>query len=116
VLSFPFIAIFALAVINLLITPQAMLIGPEWWKCLISIPILAVLPFAVIVWAVRRGAPTDLMRTGSVAGLVAGGIGATAYALHGTGDALPYIALWYGSTLALCALAGALLGPRLLHW
>ena len=116
VLAFPFVAISVLAAINLFVAPQTMLVGHEWRKCLISIPLLAVLPFAFIVWALRRGAPTDLRRTGSVAGLVAGGLSATAYALHGTGDALPYIALWYGTTLALCALTGALVGPRVLRW
>lgn len=120
VVALPFIVISVLAAINLSLAPnshwQMVLMGQEWQKCLVSIPLLAVVPFAAIVWAVRRGAPTDLTRAGAVAGLVAGAVGATAYALHGTGDALPYIALWYGGTLALCALAGAVLGPRLLRW
>ena len=114
--ALPIIAISVFAAINLLVAPQTMLIGHEWSKCLISIPLLASLPFAAIVYAVRKGAPTDLRRTGGVAGLAAGALAATAYALHGTGDALPYIALWYGSAISLSALAGALLGPRMLHW
>jgi hypothetical protein len=58
----------------------------------------------------------DLTRTGAFVGLVAGGISATGYALHCTSDSLPFIALWYGGTIALCTLAGAALGPRLLRW
>lgn len=112
----PFMVMMSLAAIDLLVAPRTTLAGTEWPKCLLAIPILAVPPFAAIVWAVRRGAPTELTRTGSVAGLVAGALGAMAYALHGRGDALPYIALWYGGTFALCTLAGALLGPRLLRW
>jgi hypothetical protein len=120
VVALPFVVMCALAVVNLSLVPnshwQMLLMGQEWRKCVVSIPLLAVVPFAAIVWALHRGAPTDLTRTGAVAGLVAGGLGATAYALHGTGDALPYIALWYGGTLALCSLAGAMLGPRVLRW
>jgi len=35
------------------------------------------------------------------------------YALHCMADSLPFIAIWYGGTIALCTLAGAKLGPRL---
>lgn len=38
------------------------------------------------------------------------------YTLHCTDDSLPFIAMWYGGTIALCALAGAVLSPRLLRW
>lgn len=118
--ALPFIAIWVVAAINLAAAPysnwQTMLLGQEWRKCLVSIPLIAIMPFAAIVWAMRKAAPTDLTRAGSVAGLVAGGVSATAYAIHGTGDSLPYIALWYGSTIALCALMGAIFGSRLLRW
>jgi len=49
-------------------------------------------------------------------GLVAGAIGAMAYALHCPNDSLPFVAFWYGGTIVLCTLAGAALGPRLLRW
>jgi len=91
--------------------------GDRWLQCLVSIPIIATLPFAAIVWAVRRFAsPTDLVRAGAFAGLVAGGLSAIGYALHCTDDSLPFVALWYGGTIALCTVAGAMLGPRLLRW
>jgi len=51
-----------------------------------------------------------------LAGLVAGGISAAAYALHCPDDSLPFVALWFGGTIVLCTLGGAALGPRLLHW
>jgi hypothetical protein len=83
----------------------------------VSIPIIGVVPFAVLVWAVRRfAAPTDLVRTGALVGLAAGGISAMGYALHCMDDSVPFVALWYGGTIAFCTLAGALLGPRLLRW
>jgi hypothetical protein len=31
-------------------------------------------------------------------------------------DLLPFIALWYGGTIVLCTVAGAVLGPKLLRW
>jgi hypothetical protein len=61
-------------------------------------------------------APTDLRRTGALVGLAAGSISAAAYALHCVDDSLPFVALWYGGTIVLCTLAGAVLGPRLLRW
>lgn len=118
--AWPLIGIAILAAISLLLTPvwhwQNMAMGGAWLECLISIPLIAVAPFAVVVWALRKMAPTNLTRAGALAGLVAGGVSASGYALHCTGDSLPFIALWYGGTIALCVLAGAMLGPRLLRW
>lgn len=116
----PFAAIILLAVISLGLAPRShwdkMVTGGEWLECLVSIPIIAIVPFAIAIWAVRRAAPTNLARTGAFAGLVAGGVSAMAYALHCTDDSLPFVAVWYGGTIVLCTLAGAVLGPRLLRW
>jgi hypothetical protein len=116
----PFVGIVLLAAISLLSAPSShwerMIVGDEWLECLISIPIIAVVPFAAVIWAVRQAAPTNLTRAGALAGLTAGGISAMAYAFHCTDDSLPFVALWYGGTVAVCTLAGAYLGPRLLRW
>jgi hypothetical protein len=116
----PFAAIALLAAINLALAPvthwDEMITGRDWLECLLSIPIIALVPFAIVIWAVRQMAPTDLVRTGALAGLVAGSLSATGYALHCVEDSVPFVAVWYGSTIALCTLAGAKLGPRLLRW
>ena len=117
----PFIGIMLLGAISLAFAPAshwaAMIAGDMWLECLLSIPLIAVGPFAVITWTVRQvAAPTDLVRTGAFVGLVSGGVSAMGYALHCTGDSLPFVAVWYGGTIALCTLAGARLGPRLLRW
>jgi hypothetical protein len=116
----PFAVIILLAVISLGLAPRShwdkMVTGGEWLECLVSIPVIAIVPFAIAIWAVRRAAPTNLARTGAFAGLVAGGVSAMAYALHCTDDSLPFVAVWYGGTIVLCTLAGAVLGPRLLRW
>jgi hypothetical protein len=118
--AMPFLVIVFLAAISLGFAPSShwnkMIVGDEWLECLLSIPIIAILPFAIAIWAVRRAAPTDLSRAGALAGLVAGGVSAMAYALHCTDDSLPFVAVWYGGTIVLCTIAGAALGPRLLRW
>jgi hypothetical protein len=116
----PFVAIMLLAAISLAFAPisywDEMIIGDRWLECLLSIPVIAIVPFAVIIWALRRMAPTDLVLAGALGGLVAGAVSATGYALHCSDDSLPFVALWYGGTIAICTAAGALLGPRLLRW
>jgi hypothetical protein len=116
----PFLIVVVLAGISLALAPSShwnrMIAGDEWLECLVSIPIIAIVPFAVSIWAVRRAAPTALARTGAFAGLIAGGVSAMGYALHCTDDSLPFVAVWYGGTIVLCTLAGAALGPRLLRW
>ena len=118
--AIPFGAIAVLSVISLGFAPSShwdkMIVGDQWLECLLSIPIIAIVPFAATIFAVRRAAPTNLVRAGAVAGLIAGGVSAMAYALHCTDDSLPFVAVWYGGTIVLCTLAGAALGPRILRW
>lgn len=116
----PFVAIMLIGAVNLAFAPQSrwdeMIVGQDWLECLLSIPIIAIVPFAAIMWGLRRAAPTDLVRAGALGGLLAGAISAAGYALHCMDDTLPFIALWYGGTIVLCTLAGAVLGPKLLRW
>ena len=118
--AMPFLVIVVVAAISLGIAPSShwdkMIMGDQWLECLLSIPIIAFVPFATTIWAVRKAAPTNLVRAGALVGLVAGGVSAFAYALHCTDDSLPFVAVWYGGTIVLCTLAGAALGPRLLRW
>ena len=107
--AIPFGAIAVLSVISLGFAPSShwdkMIVGDQWLECLLSIPIIAIVPFAVTIFAVRRAAPTNLVLAGAVAGLIAGGVSAMAYALHCTDDSLPFVAVWYGGTIVLCTLA-----------
>lgn len=118
--ALPFAAIALLAVISLFSTPSGQwdeLIIGHGWRGLILIPIMAIGPYAVLVWTIRKAAaPTQLWRTGALAGLVAGAVSAGAYALSCTEDSFPYVACWYSSMILLCAILGALVGPRLLRW
>ena len=93
-----------------------MVMGTNWTMCVLCIPLFAMLPFIGLIWTLRQGAPTNLRRAGAVAGLVAGALGAIAYAFHCPDDSIPFIALWYGVMIAGCTAVGAILGPRLLRW
>lgn len=93
-----------------------MVMGTDWVMCVFCIPLFATVPFVALIWTLRQGAPTNLRSAGAIAGLVAGAIGAVAYAFHCPDDSIPFIALWYGVMIGLCALVGAMLGPRLLRW
>ncbi len=93
-----------------------MVMGTDWVMCVLCIPFFATVPFIALIWTLRQGAPTNLRRAGAVAGLVAGALGAVAYAFHCPDDSIPFIALWYGVMVGMCALIGAALGPRLLRW
>jgi hypothetical protein len=119
----PFMAALALALaVGVFSQPQvreAMLRGAtkvSSARCLLCILFFATIPMAVVTWAVRKGAPTRLRLSGAITGMVAGGIGAAAYAFNCTSDTIPFIAIWYGAAIAICAFIGALIGPRVLRW
>lgn len=119
--ALPFAATLLLAAVSLGGAPKShwdkMVMGDEWLECLISIPVIAIVPFAVVIWTVENNAaPTSLVRAAAISGLIAGGASAVGYALHCTDDSLPLVALWYGGTIAICTIVGALLGPRMLRW
>jgi len=119
-LFLPFLVAGFVGVVTLALQPSStwdrMILGTEWVTCLFCIPLFAIVPFALLIWALRKGAPTNLERTGAIAGLVAGALGATAYAFHCSDDSLAFVAIWYGAMVVLCAWIGARLGPRLLRW
>lgn len=120
VVALPFVGIVGLASIGLAHASashcQTTLVEAEWLECLLTIPVIAIVPFVLVVCAMRQAAPTHLRGAGALVGLVAGGLGAAGDALHCTADSLPFVATWYSGAILLCALAGAALGPRLLRW
>ncbi len=119
-MAMPFLVVMILAAISLTLSPgshwKGAVLSDEWLECLISIPLIAIVPFVVITWVVRQMAPTDLALTGAFVGLVAGCVSAIGYAFHCADDSVPFFAIWYGGTIALCTLAGWKLGPKLLRW
>lgn len=66
--------------------------------------------------ALRDGAPSRPRLAAALAGLLAGGIGATFYATHCIDDSPLFVAVWYGAGIAIMAALGSVLGGRLLRW
>jgi hypothetical protein len=93
-----------------------LVLGRSWLECLVHIAVLSVPGLAAILWSMRGLAPTRLRLAGAAAGLLAGSIGATAYALYCPELAAPFLAVWYVLGVAIPAAAGALLGPSVLRW
>lgn len=90
--------------------------GRDWSTCLFAIPLLSLPPMLALGAAMRRLAPTRLKSAGALLGLASGAIAAMAFSLYCRDDAPSFVALWYGASLALSALIGRVLGPRLLRW
>lgn len=91
-------------------------IGHNAPHCVTLTPFLAIGPLAAALATARHGATTRPALTGAVAGLAAGGIGATLYAMNCTDDSPLFVALWYPLAVAVVAGLGALFGRRLLVW
>ena len=122
-LLFPFIGAVTIAAARMLIGPPevcaAMLVGVSAIspvRCLICITLFSAIPLAALIWAINKGAPVRLKPCGAIAGIVAGGVGAAAYACSCSSDTFPFIAIWYGAAIALCAAIGAQVGSRFLRW
>jgi hypothetical protein len=98
---------------------------PDWYArwignnnmlCLVFIPLIGIAPLAVLLAALRRGAPARPHLAGAVAGVLAGGIAATFYAARCTDDSPLFVATWYSIAILGLAALGALAGGRALRW
>jgi hypothetical protein len=94
----------------------AKLIGANAAACVTLILLLSIAPLAAVLFALSEGAPAEPGLTGAVAGLVAGALAATLYAMHCTDDSPLFVATWYTIAIGIMALAGSVLGVRLLRW
>jgi len=119
-LAAPLLAVWLLSAYVLLTAPPAeraeLVMGHTWQYCLFSVPLLAVPAFVATLWAMKGLAPTRLALAGAAAGLLAGAMGALAYALHCPEVAAPFLGVWYVAGMLIPTLAGALLGPIVLRW
>lgn len=118
--ALPVLVIWALAVIAWFTVPMEdrmpSLMGQSWRICAASISLMALPVFVATLVALKGLAPTRPALAGAAAGALAGGVGASVYALHCMELTAPFLAVWYVSGIAVPVLVGALLGPRLLRW
>jgi len=92
------------------------LLGHSWALCPWNILVLSLPAMAGAFWALRGLAPTRARAAGLAAGLLAGAVGATGYALSCIELSMAFVAVWYTLGIGLAGALGALLGPRVLHW
>ncbi len=90
--------------------------GQSWFTCPFLVAVLSVPAFVALFWAMRELAPTRLRLAGAIAGLLAGGVGATIYSFHCEEMAVPFLGVWYVLGILIPGAVGAALGPRLLRW
>lgn len=91
-------------------------VGKTMTTCLVTIPLLSVLPVATLLYVLRQGATTAPMRAGFVAGLAGSGFAAAIYALHCTEDSPLFYVTWYGLAIMGVTLVSTLIGARALRW
>jgi hypothetical protein len=95
---------------------SAAIATPSLAVCLVSIPVLSVPILLAMVWALSAGAPPNPRYTGAVAGLAAGGLATALYSLYCNQDAALFFLPAYCAAIAAVALAGSLIGARVLKW
>jgi hypothetical protein len=109
-------AVIVAAVVEIRQAPETAIWRRDTPFCLVLIPLFSLPGLYAIAWAARLQAPTDLPRAGFFAGLAAGAVAASAYALHCPNDDPVYLAAWYLPAVLISGLVGRILGPRLLAW
>lgn len=90
--------------------------GTNWLHCLVLVPAFGLLPLALMLWGIRQGAPTRPVLTGLLAGLLAGGLGAAAYAANCPDDLPLFVMTWYPAGILGLGAIGALAGRWVLRW
>ena len=116
----PFLVLVALAGLELSSTPreawEGLFLGSTSATCVTAI-VLASMPVLIsVLWAYRAFAPTRPVVAGLLAGTSSGAAAAFAYALYCPETTASFLLVSYTPGIALAAVAGALLGSRLLRW
>ena len=119
-LAVPLLLVWAMALVAWMSAPpgqrMALVMGETWRSCAFNIAIISLPVFVAALVALKGLAPTRPALAGAAAGIMAGGAGATVYALHCPELAAPFLAVWYVTGMLIPVVAGALIGPRVLRW
>lgn len=84
--------------------------------CLTMGSAFAILTFAVLVWWLRRGAPTSPERAGLLTGVAAGSFGIFAFSFHCVYSDIVHIGLWHSAVVVVSAAVGRIAVPQLIRW
>jgi hypothetical protein len=115
----PVLLAFAVATELLVVPPsqwEVRMIGTNSLFCLTFIPLIGLAPLAVFLATLRYGAPSRPAIAGAVAGLLAGGVSASFYALHCPDDSPLFLSVWYTAAITILAAVGAIIAPRIAQW
>jgi hypothetical protein len=93
-----------------------LVMGDTWRACSRSIFALSLPVLVGLLVTLRRLAPTRLVATGAVAGILAGAAGTFVYAFHCFESAAPFIVIWYTLGMAAVGALGGSLGRWTLRW
>ena len=119
-LAVPLLAMWLLAVLALNASTgaerEALLFGTTWRACAFNIAFLSLPLFAGLLWAMKGLAPTRPALAGAAAGFLSGAAAALIYSLHCPELGAPFLGIWYPLGMLVPAVAGAILGTRLLRW
>jgi hypothetical protein len=109
-----------LGLLSLVSLPRAealrQMMGHSWASCPLLVFGLSLPTLLGALWALQGLAPTRPRQAGLAAGLLAGAVGAFAYAFACDELATSFVALWYSLGIGLAGALGTWLGPRWLRW
>lgn len=94
----------------------AAIAGQSAAACMMTVTSLAMLPLAMGLAGLRRGASTRPALSGWLVGLAAGGGAAAVYSAFCTEDSPMFFVTWYGLGMLVAAAVGAAAGHRILRW
>ena len=95
---------------------NALIFGRSWRECPVLIAALSLPLLAIFLRLFAGFAPQRPRLTGGVIGLAAGATTAMLYSLHCPETAMTFLLLWYSAGIAIIAVIGAIVGPRILRW
>ncbi len=76
----------------------------------------SVLVLAILVWWLRKGAPTAPDRAGLVTGIAAGSFGIFAFSLHCPESDIVHIGVWHSAVVLVMGAIGRVVVPSLVRW
>ena len=116
----PILAVWLAALVLLFNAPPELrwqlIMGLTWRVCPLCIVLLSLPLCVTITHAVRQMAPTRLRLAGAASGMLASSVATMAYCLHCPEMSPAFWGVWYFLGMLIPAVAGAILGPRLLRW
>jgi len=116
----PFLFLAALAGLEMSSTPseawRGLFLGSTSATCISAIILASIQVLISVLWPYRAYAPTRPAVAGLLAGTSSGAAAAFAYALYCPETTASFLLVSYTPGIAVAAVAGALLGGRLLRW